>query len=152
MFFAVLGSDILIYFLGRFFGDKLFKTKFFASKVGPEKVEKFNSWFQKYSYWPVGFFVLCQVLGFFGHMTCGAMRIPLPVFVGVDGLAALLSVPTQVLLVATFGEVIMAKLKEFKLILFGTIVVVFVIYLIKNKLGKRKSQSSATASSASDID
>lgn len=151
-FFAVLGSDILIYFLGRFFGDKLFKTKFFASKVGPEKVEKFNSWFQKYSYWACGLFRFMPGIRFFGHMTCGAMRIPLPVFVGVDGLAALLSVPTQVLLVATFGEVIMAKLKEFKLILFGTIVVVFVIYLVKNKLGKRKSQSSATASSASDID
>lgn len=143
-FVAVLGSDILIYFLGRFFGDKLFKTRFFAKQVGPEKIEKFNRWFQKYSYWVCGLFRFMPGIRFFGHMTCGAMRIPFPVFASVDGMAALISVPTQVLLVAYNGKIIIAKFKEFKLILLGIIAVAILIYFIKHKIKAKKAISAST--------
>jgi membrane protein DedA with SNARE-associated domain len=135
-FCAVLFSDILIYFLGRFFGDRLFKTKLFASKVGPEKIEKFNGWFQKYSYWVCGLFRFMPGIRFFGHMTCGAMRIPVLVFISIDALASLLSVPTQVLLVASYGDVIIAKMKEFKIAILILLLICGVIYLIRKKFKK----------------
>ena len=63
-FVAVLGSDILIYTLGRVFGQKLVKTKFFNNRIGQERFNKINKLFQKYSYWACGFFDSHQGLGF----------------------------------------------------------------------------------------
>lgn len=142
-FVAVLGSDLLIYFLGRFFGDKLFKSKFFKKNVSPERMNKINDWFNKYSYWMCGMFRFMPGIRFFGHMSCGAMRIPPHIFLAIDGAAALLSVPTQVLLVAFFGEVIIAKMKEFKLILLGILALAAVVYFWKNKIKKKSVPDSA---------
>ena len=59
------------------------------------------------------------------------MGIPLWQFLLVDGIAALISVPTQVIAVAFYGEVILAKLREFKLILVAVIGALVLIYLLK---------------------
>ena len=59
------------------------------------------------------------------------MGISLWKFALVDGLAALVSVPTQVYLVATYGEVILAKIKEFKLVLAGVIGALILAWLLK---------------------
>ncbi|MGK0367030.1 MAG: membrane protein DedA with SNARE-associated domain [Thermoproteota archaeon] len=139
-FLAVLLSDILIYTLGRFFGDKLFKSKFFSKKVGSAKMDKINGWFQKYSIWVCGAFRFMPGIRFFGHMTCGAMKIPVHKFIAIDGLAALISVPTQVLVVAFYGEVILAKIKEFKLLFLGVLVVVGIVYLVKYLKNKKASK------------
>lgn len=126
-FFAVLGSDMLIYFLGKLFGRKLIKTKFFNNRIGQERFNKINSLFKKYSYWACGVFRFTPGVRFPGHLSCGLMGIPLLQFVLVDGLAALISVPTQVYFVATYGEVILAKIKEFKLIIAGIILVLILV-------------------------
>lgn len=130
-FFAVLGSDVLIYTLGRVFGKRLIRTELFNKTIGEKRFGKINKIFQKYSYWACGLFRFTPGVRFPGHMTCGLMGIPLWKFILVDGLAALVSVPTQVLLVAYYGEIILAKIKEFKLILLGAIVILIAIWLLK---------------------
>ncbi len=142
-FVAVLGSDILIYTIGRVFGQKLIKTKFFNNSIGQERFSKINKLFQKYSYWACGIFRFTPGIRFPGHMTCGLMGISFWQFVIVDGLAALISVPTQVILVATYGEVILDKIKEFKLILLAVIGVVVIFWLLKRAVNylKRKRAS-----------
>lgn len=130
-FFAVLGSDIFIYFIGRVFGKRLIKTNFFHRSIGQDRFNKINKIFQKYSYWACGLFRFTPGIRFPGHMSCGLMGIPLWQFVLVDGIAALVSVPTQVLLVAHFGEVILDKFREFKMILFGVVGLIILIYLSK---------------------
>ena len=130
-FLAVLGSDILIYCIGRFFGQRLLKTKFFNSRIGQERFNKINKIFQKYSYWACGLFRFTPGIRFPGHMSCGLMGVSFSKFILVDGTAALLSVPTQVILVATYGEVILEKIKEFKMVLFAIIGIAILIYLIK---------------------
>ena len=130
-FLAVLGSDVLIYFLGRFFGKKLIRTKFFNNNIGQTRFNKINKIFQKYSYWACGVFRFLPGIRFPGHMSCGLMGIPIWKFMTVDGIAALVSVPTQVLLVAFYGDVILEKFKEFKLILLGIIGTIILFWLIK---------------------
>lgn len=128
---AVLGSDLIIYFLGKFFGQRIIKTKFFNNNIGQERFNKINKIFNRYSYWACGLFRFTPGIRFPGHMSCGLMGIPLWQFIMVDGLAALVSVPTQVIAVAFYGEVILAKLKEFKLILAGIVGVVVLFWLLK---------------------
>ena len=59
------------------------------------------------------------------------MGISIWKFIIVDGLAALVSVPTQVVLVSMYGEVILDKIKEFKLILLAIIGVIILVWLVK---------------------
>jgi len=135
-FLAVLGSDVLIYFIGKIFGQKLIKTKFFKKNVGEARFEKINNIFTKYSYWACGLFRFTPGIRFPGHMTCGLMGIPLWKFLLVDGSAALFSVPTQVYLVATYGEVILEKIAEFKIILASIIGIVILIWIVRKIIQK----------------
>lgn len=130
-FFAVFISDLTVYFLGKFFGAKIIKTKFFQKQVAGKGFDTINRWFQKYGGWCAGIFRFTPGLRFPGHLSCGLLGIPLWKFVLIDGTAALISVPTQVYFVATYGDVILGKFKEFKLILFGVMAVVFVIWLLR---------------------
>lgn len=130
-FVAVLGSDMLIYFIGRTFGPRLVETEFFNKKIGKKNFERINKIFLKYSHWACGFFRFTPGVRFPGHMTCGLMGVPLWKFVAIDGTAALLSVPTQVLLVAFYGEVILEKIREFKIILAGVIGALILLWLLR---------------------
>ena len=139
-FLAVLGSDLLIYTIGKVYGAKVIETDFFNKHVGQTRFAKINATFNKYSYWACGIFRFTPGVRFPGHMTCGLMRVPVWQFLLVDGLAALISVPTQVILVANYGEVILDKMKEFKLVLFGLIVSVIVFFLIKKAINHYRNK------------
>lgn len=139
-FFAVFLSDFIVYLLGKFFGAKIIKTKFFQKQVAGKGFNTINSWFQKYGGWCAGIFRFTPGLRFPGHLSCGLLGIPVWKFVAIDGIAALLSVPTQVYFVATFGDVIIGKIKEFQMIVFGVAVVAFVIWLLRKVYLKHTAQ------------
>lgn len=130
-FFSVFMSDFIVYMMGKFFGAKLIRTRFFQKQVAGKGFDRINSWFQKYGGWACGIFRFTPGLRFPGHMSCGLLGIPIWKFALVDGLAALISVPTQIYVVSTYGEVILDKLKEFKLLVGGVFLVLFVIWLGK---------------------
>ncbi|MFP5458564.1 MAG: DedA family protein, partial [Bacteriovoracia bacterium] len=71
-----------------------------------------------------------------GHLSCGLLGIPLWKFLAIDGTAALISVPTQVWFVATYGEVILNSLQQFKFYLFGGLAILFLLWWIKNRFRK----------------
>lgn len=130
-FLAVFLSDFIVYLIGKFFGGKIIKTKFFQKQVAGRGFDRINSWFQKYGGWACGIFRFTPGLRFPGHMSCGLLGIPLWKFALVDGLAALISVPTQVYFVATYGEIILNKIAEFKLIAISVLGVLLVMWLIR---------------------
>jgi membrane protein DedA with SNARE-associated domain len=130
-FCAVFMSDLVVYFIGRFFGGRIIKTRFFQKQVAGQGFNRINSWFQKYGGWACGIFRFTPGLRFPGHMSCGLLGIPLWKFMAIDGAAALFSVPTQVYFVASYGHVIMEKLAEFKMIVFGLFAVLFVFWLVR---------------------
>lgn len=138
-FIAVLGSDLVIYLLGKTFGRRIVDSDFFQKRIGTDRLDKINALFDKYGHWACGIFRFTPGVRFPGHLSCGIMGVPLWQFLLVDGVAALFSVPTQVYLVATYGEVILDKIAEFKLILGSIIGVILIIWLIRKFVFKKKS-------------
>lgn len=136
-FLAVLFSDLQVYLIGKYFGGRIIKTKFFQKQVAGEGFDKINIFFQKYGGLACGIFRFTPGLRFPGHLSCGLLGIPLWKFLAIDILAAGLSVPTQVYFVATYGEIILEKMTEFKMYLLMVLGVVAVVWLVR-KLYLRK--------------
>lgn len=130
-FLAVLFSDSLVFFIGKYFGGRIIKTKFFQKQVAGDGFNKINTFFQKYGGLACGIFRFTPGLRFPGHLSCGLLGIPIWKFLAIDIVAAGLSVPTQVYFVATYGDVILDKLAEFKMIVLGLAVAVFFVWLIR---------------------
>lgn len=130
-FLAVFGSDLIVYFLGRFFGARIIKTKFFKKQVAGKGYDTINSWFQKYGAFACGVFRFTPGIRFPGHMSCGLLGIPVWKFCLVDGFAALVSVPTQIYFVATYGGVILKKIAEFKVYVAYVLAAMLVVWLIR---------------------
>ena len=139
-FLSVLASDILVYSIGRFNGEKLRKTKFFKKKIKQERYDKINSLFQKYSGFAIFGFRFMPGIRFPGHLTCGMSGVPFRKFLLIDGLAALVSVPTQVLLVAIYGKIILATIDKYKYLVMGTMFVIFVGFILYKIYEYKKSK------------
>lgn len=128
---AVMGADFLIYSLGKRFGPRFFRTKLFSRLMTPERMSRAQAWVRKYGYFTVFIFRFTPGVRFPGHLMCGAMGLSPYKFVGVDALAAMISVPTQVLLVSFYGKDILHYLKEFKIIVFSLLAVIGLYFLLR---------------------
>lgn len=129
-FFAVFLSDTLVFSIGKYFGKTVTKKPLFKKFVSDVAFAKIKHLSQKYSYWVCGIFRFTPGLRFPGHLSCGMTGISWTKFLVIDGLAALISVPTQIMLVAYYGEDIIKQVKRFNAaigIIVGLIIVVFII-------------------------
>ncbi len=142
-FCSVMGSDYLIYFLGKRFGPKLFETKWFGRMVSVDRLTKVRGWMQKYGYWPVIVFRFTPGVRFPGHLMCGAMGLSPWKFLAVDALAAGISVPTQIYFVSYYGKEILHYFKTAKIYLASALVVGLIIFLFLKWKEKRQAQRSA---------
>lgn len=127
-FVAVVGSDFIIYSLGRFFGRRLAQKSFIKRILPDERLSKVEGWAQKHGYLAVVLFRFTPGLRFPGHLACGFLRFSAWKFLLIDGTAALLTVPTQILLVAWYGDHIINQLYQNRLLL--VLVGVFVVLLV----------------------
>jgi membrane protein DedA with SNARE-associated domain len=141
-FGAVMSSDYLIFAIGRRLGPRLFKMKWFTRLVSQEALERVQTWMRKYGYWTVLIFRFTPGLRFPGHLSCGAMGLSRWRFIAVDTIAAGFSVPTQVILVAFYGQYILQYLTKFKTYLFSTLGIALLLFLLY-KLYKYKFRSVA---------
>ena len=130
-FFAVFLSDTLIYLIGRIFGGKILSSNFFHTRIKGRTFDKINDWFRKYGGFAVGIFRFTPGLRFSGHLSCGMLGVSLWKFILIDGIAALISVPTQIYLIAKYGDVVLSTLKQVKGSLFICISIVAIFYLAK---------------------
>lgn len=137
---AVFLSDFLIFYLGRRYGSRLLKTR--RVQRFSDTIEKGSMWVKRYGKWAAGAFRFTPGLRFPGHFSCGMMGLSPGQFLAVDGLAVLISVPTQVLLIASYGETIVENLKQFKLVFFGIIFLAVVIFFIRKWLQRKKPEVS----------
>ena len=136
-FLAVYLSDILVFMLGRIYGTQLLRTKMFARYTSSTAMRKVEDFTHKHGALACGFFRFTPGLRFPGHFACGSLGIPVWKFLTVDGLAALLTVPTQVLLIAYYGELMLSFLKEFKILIISAAVVAVLYYFLRKFLLKR---------------
>lgn len=135
-FTAVFLSDLLIYALGKYFGKPLTRKIWFRKLVSKRAMYRVQTWMLKYGFWASGIFRFTPGLRFPGHMACGMTGVPISKFIAVDGTAALLTVPTQIILIGYYGETVMKHLKEIKFIFLGGITL-FLIYIIFNWVRRR---------------
>ncbi len=134
-FGSVVFADCTVFFLGKFFGGKILRSSYMARYRG--RFEKVGDWTKKYGMWAAGVFRFTPGLRFPGHFVCGMMGLSVTKFIAVDATAALVSVPTQVLLVAFYGETILVYFKQFKMVVLALLGLVLIYYAAR-WLWKRK--------------
>ena len=105
--------------------------RFFQKRVAGEGFNKINLWFQKYGGWACGIFRFTPGLRFPGHLSCGFLGISIWKFLAIDIIAAGFSVPTQVYFVSIYGQEILSKIKEFKIILGFILLGLLVAWIIR---------------------
>lgn len=148
-FLAVFLSDFLVYFLGRKFGQNSKVLVFIHRFISPEAFDKTKEIIQKHSFWVPAIFRFTPGIRFPGHFSCGMLGIKPWQFLTTDGLAALISVPTQVFIFAYYGKTILSTItliKQYLLIIILIVAVVVVAYKmyhwriekrLKEKLSKK---------------
>lgn len=143
-FVAVMVSDYLIYYLGRRFGPRLFKFRWFARMMPEKTLNRIRNWMRSYGAWTVIVFRFTPGVRFPGHLTCGAMGLSPWRFLAVDWLAAGLSVPTQVLLVSFYGKYILTYFTRFKIFFFSTLAVAAVTFFALKFYNRRRERALET--------
>lgn len=136
-FVAVFAADTLIYTIGRIFGRRIFDWKPVKSVLSEESRQKIEEWTQKYGAYACGIFRFTPGLRFPGHVACGMLKFPLWKFALIDGIAALISVPTQILLLAYYGETILKFIKQFKIVLLVLLVAAVLYFLYRKYFSKK---------------
>jgi membrane protein DedA with SNARE-associated domain len=136
-FIAVFLSDFVIYAIGRFFGRKIFDWRPVRSVLSEENRTRIEEWTQKYGAYACGIFRFTPGLRFPGHLACGMLKFPAWKFALIDGTAAAISVPTQIILLAYYGESILKFLKQFKLVVLGVLICVGLYLLYRKFIAKK---------------
>ncbi len=126
-FLAVFLSDLLVYMLGFIFREKIINQPLIKKIISQKRKKKINSWISQYGYWVSGIFRFTPGLRFIGYLTCGIVRIPIHKFILINGGVALLVVPSQVLVISTYGETIIANLQTVSII---ALLIFFIAVLI----------------------
>ncbi|MCS6838113.1 MAG: DedA family protein [Bdellovibrionaceae bacterium] len=128
---AVWVSDFVVFLIGRHFGTVLLRQPWLRRVFPQSAQEKIEHWTQKYGAYTCAIFRFTPGLRFPGHLAYGMMKFPAWKFLLIDGAAVLISVPTQIYLMATYGEAILGTLKEFKVIMFSLLGILLLILLIR---------------------
>lgn len=138
---AVLGADFMVYSIGRYWGREILNRPFLRRFFSSEAQQKIENWTHKYGAYTCAIFRFTPGIRFPGHLAYGMMKFTAWKFLLIDGLAVLVSVPTQIYLVATYGEEILKNVKEFKIIVFSVIGIFLIYFLIKKRNEKKATQS-----------
>ena len=134
---AVLFADCLVFTLGRVFGRKVITETRFRHLFTENVMNRINRFVKKYGNFAVFIFRFTPGIRFPAHVVLGMSHISFGTFLAVDGFAALLSVPTQILLVHEYGEEILSTLHRFKLWVFGVLGLLLLALLIRRFFQKR---------------
>lgn len=136
-FLAVFFADFIIYGIGRMFGRRIFDLKPIRAVLSEQNRVKIEEWTQKYGAYACGIFRFTPGLRFPGHLACGMLKFPAWKFALIDGVAAMISVPTQILLLAYYGEDILKFLRQFKIGLLAVLAVAAVYFIYKKFTAKK---------------
>ncbi len=128
---AVLISDIVVYQIGQKSGSLLTTRPAFKRFFAHDKMLKVKKWTHDYGSWAVFFFRFMPGIRFPGHVFCGLMNLSLWKFIAMDTLAAVISIPTQLVFVATYGDELLEHIIKFKIYVIGLVAILVVGYIMK---------------------
>jgi len=139
---SVIFADNLVFWIGRTFGRRLMRVprleRFFAGNI----MTQIQQSAQRYGVYAAFIFRFTPGIRFPAHIFLGMSHFSALAFFLVDGIAVLISVPTQILLVYHFGEPFLGTLYKFKTYVF-IIFIAVVLFLIGRRLWQRYQQKAA---------
>lgn len=138
--FSVLFADCLVFALGRVFGRKLMNHPRFSRLFPQSVIDRINGFVKKYGVMAAFVFRFTPGIRFPAHIILGMSHFSKYYFVLVDGVAALISVPTQILLIYYYGEPILKTMSKFKigiLVILGSVGLFFLIRKLLHSRMKR---------------
>lgn len=145
---GVLVGDTFMYLIGRNFGRKVFGWPLFRRMFTPGRIklaeEKINNNAR----------IICFTSRFAPGLrapvfvTSGILRVPFPLFIGMDGLAAMISVPVWVILAYLLGDKVDTLLEIAKnaKIGIGIALLLLIAFYIFRRIRKRKASRRAEES------
>ncbi len=146
-FLAILMSDSLVFTLGRTVGRKMMYWPFMRTVLTNKVSDKVDRWIHKYGIMAVLLFRFTPGIRFPAHLFIGFSKLPMWQFLLIDGIAALISVPTQILIVAHYGEVILSTIQKFKmyvLMLAGLFLIIMIARKLNTWLENRRAPQAST--------
>lgn len=123
------------YWIGRYFGPKLYRWRFFNHIINPERIEKLHHYYEKFGIFT--FIVGRFIPGGFRNalfLTTGLGRMPFMRFVLRDLVAAFIQVNTTFYIGFVFGENYSAIIQFFKkynqisLLIIFSVILLFIFY------------------------
>lgn len=135
-------SDWVVYWMGRYFGPKLWNFSFFARTVDRKRLDQIQTYYEKYGFWTllIGRFIPFGVRNCL-FLTAGMGKMPFRRFLISDGIACVCSNTTLFTLAYFLGknhEALWNAVKTFNIFLFSAFVV-SVIALVWYKRRKKIS-------------
>jgi membrane protein DedA with SNARE-associated domain len=109
---AIGGGDLLAFAAGRRWGNKVFEIGFIKRLISAEGLAKAEAFLQKYGSKTVMAARFLPGIRMPTYVLCGTLNMPVSVFMLYDGLAMLVSVPTQVYITWRYGSVLEDALKK----------------------------------------
>ena len=149
-FLSVAFADVMIFSLGRFFGRKLMRKDWFKEMFPETIMHKVDDWMKKYGVFAAFIFRFTPGLRFPAHLALGISKFPLWQFALIDGTAAMVSVPTQILLIHHYGEPILHAMQKFKYFIFAALGIFVTVLLIRRWLSHRRKVRDALLNRAKD--
>jgi membrane protein DedA with SNARE-associated domain len=128
---VVVATDFLVFSMGRLGRQKADRLLFFQKFFQKKSFLRVSELVKARGLWMAFVFRFTPGVRFPGHLACGFLGISRVKFLMVDSLAAVLTVPTQVLLLAYYGEIILSSFNRFKILIlvaFATGAVSYLIY------------------------
>jgi membrane protein DedA with SNARE-associated domain len=130
---AVLFSDLIVYSIGHRSGKFLEKSPRFEKIFKNGKMQKIQDLTQRHGIWAVFAFRFMPGVRFPGHLFCGMMDLKLWKFMIMDAFAAVISIPTQLVLVAIYGRDILGTLYKFKVYV-GWALALVILFAVSKRL------------------
>lgn len=139
-YISVLAGDLFIFSIGRYFGPKIFKLRWFKSRETKTKLKRIRVGLERKS---VLMIFLARHLFYVRTLTflsCGALRMRYSRFIIADAIAALISVPLMLTLgyfAAGSYDQMNKLLNEAKLASLVIVILLIVGYLVFQKIKSR---------------
>lgn len=140
-FLAVFGSDFLIYSLGRKWGRKILYHPKMRRLISEASIIRVEEWTRKYGNFAVFVFRFTPGVRFPGHLATGMLKFSAWKFALIDGLAAMVSVPTQIYLLAFYGKEILVYFSRFKIVVICLLAIFLIVFIIRKYRTRSRGQT-----------
>ncbi len=143
VFLGAYISDLICYaFMGRYLGNKIFKSKFLSSIASPEKIEKVNNFYNKYGIMTllIGRFIPFGVRNAL-FLTAGLGKMNAWKFAISDLIACTVSCVSFFILYYNFGETVIEYVKKGNIIIFSFAIIAGIVFFIRKKKSRKELNS-----------